>query len=304
MYEALEGAASLRVEQGSGPLTDPKGAAMNYSVLTKQHFSITPREHQEAYQQGLTCYGYIEIALMIQDIHDLEPVFKQTLWNAQNIASLYEHDRTSERINAHTWACMPIPAQIQRIRDLLQEPIPVFHLGDPQAGEDRWPLEVWQSQLTTACHLLRLLRQAVEEYHLDANLQAPKDYWRAWQAEVERRPESWDSDFRSCNIRRDLHEKIGEMYPLYVQASLDDQHALAAGYGIIIHVLDSKRSRQAVRKGLQRALDDYPSLDADIRTVIAAFLEEQQLWFDAKPQRPARNNSTGKRRNKPFFRID
>jgi hypothetical protein len=252
---------------------------------------VTPREHQEVYQQGTTRYGYVEIALTIQDINDLEPVFSRALWNADYIASLYEHDRERETIQAHTWACMPIPIQVHHIRDLLQISIPVFRLGNPQAEEDRWPLDIWQHQLTTARQLLRNIRQALEEYHLYASLEAPKDYWRAWQAEVERNPENWDIDFTSCNIQRDLHEKIREIYPLYVQASLEDQHAEAAGYSYIINVLDSKRSRQTVRRRLQKVLDENPLLDADIRTIIVAFLHEQQAWFNKKPQRLSRSAS-------------
>jgi hypothetical protein len=41
---------------------------MTLGVLTEQFLHITPHEHQEAYQQGITQYGYVEIALVTQDI--------------------------------------------------------------------------------------------------------------------------------------------------------------------------------------------------------------------------------------------
>jgi hypothetical protein len=85
---------------------------MYLGVITKSFLNIEPREHQEAYQQSITRYSYSDIALAIHEIKDLEEALRQALRDARFITSLYEHDRDRETIQAHTWACMPIPTQV------------------------------------------------------------------------------------------------------------------------------------------------------------------------------------------------
>lgn len=238
-----------------------------------------PEEYQDASRQALTRYCYADIVVVMQEIKDVGKTHLETVRDAQFILSLYEQSREQVPMHAHAWACMPIPKQVQILDDLLHCPVPRFQLGGMKNGEGLWPLDTWQIQLTELRQVVQGLRRAIAEYNLYAGLERTKDYWRAWLMQVEQDPDSWDSDFSSCSMRRDLHEKIREVYPRYIQACLADNKIEATAYGLIINNLDSHPSRATVRKWLQDECVDNPHLNEGIRSVIAAFLREENAWF-------------------------